>query len=201
MSYHSQAQTQQRSAGLIAVAVFHLVAALGLFYGFTIKTIPTTDAPLKVDNISEKPKTIDIVDMQPVDMTKVQVSVPKQPDELVFTTETVTPPSVEPIRTGGETVKIQMTKPSILKASKPEYPSASTRLGEEGTTTLSLFINENGRVADARIAKSSGYERLDQAAIKHAMRNWVFTPCTQEGKVFACWHSTNLVWKIENAQR
>jgi len=201
MSYHSQAQTQQRSIGFMAVVAFHVIAALGLLYGFKIQTIPAPNDSVKINNVVETPQQIDPVVLPTIDLTRVVITQKQMP--VVPKISEDTPPPTTTTDGMGITPQAtpQLTKPSILKATKPEYPSASTRLGEEGTTTLSLLITENGRVADARIAKSSGYERLDQAAVKHAMRNWVFTPCTQDNKVVSCWHSTNLVWKIENAQR
>ncbi|HEY8942436.1 MAG TPA: energy transducer TonB, partial [Cellvibrio sp.] len=93
-----------------------------------------------------------------------------------------------------------ITKPKILQASKPAYPTASIRLGEEGATGLRLYINEMGRVIDVQLASSSGSERLDSASIAHAKRNWKFSPCMEGDKAVACWHQTKLVWKLENAR-
>ena len=44
-----------------------------------------------------------------------------------------------------------------------EYPSASWRLEEEGTTRIKVFISSDGVVEKTEIAKSSGYRRLDEA--------------------------------------
>lgn len=94
-----------------------------------------------------------------------------------------------------------LSKAKLLKASKPDYPSAAARLGEEGATGLKLFINVDGRVSDVQLVSSSGSSRLDEAAVKHAKRNWVFSPCTEGGKAIACWHQTKLVWQLKDAER
>jgi protein TonB len=65
--------------------------------------------------------------------------------------------------------------------SQPDYPHASMRRGEAGTVLLLLTIDEGGRVRDAEVDKSSGFERLDQAALKEAFRSWTFLPGTRDG--------------------
>ncbi|MBX7199186.1 MAG: energy transducer TonB [Rhodospirillaceae bacterium] len=62
------------------------------------------------------------------------------------------------------------------------YPAMSRRLGEEGTVVLLLTVNEEGRVTEAKVQTSSGFERLDEAAAKEAGRTWRFLPGTINGK-------------------
>lgn len=47
----------------------------------------------------------------------------------------------------------------------PEYPWQSRVLGESGTAEVGVLISQDGKVIDAKILKSSGFKRLDQAAI------------------------------------
>ena len=58
----------------------------------------------------------------------------------------------------------------------------SKRLGEEGTVVLLLTVSGEGRVTEAKIDQSSGFERLDEAASKEAVRSWRFLPGTRNGK-------------------
>ena len=46
------------------------------------------------------------------------------------------------------------------------YPIESLRNGENGVTVLSLVINRRGRVLSSRISASSGFDALDQAALR-----------------------------------
>jgi protein TonB len=80
---------------------------------------------------------------------------------------------------------------------EPDYPPQSKRLGEEGATVLRLYILEDGRVGEAQVSKSSGFPRLDEAAVKHAKRSWRFQPGTEGGKPVAMWYDFRVVWKIE----
>ena len=68
--------------------------------------------------------------------------------------------------------------------SQPEYPTMSRRLGEEGVVVLLLTVDEDGRVTAATLDTSSGFERLDEAAVKEAMRPrlWRFIAGTVNGK-------------------
>ena len=47
----------------------------------------------------------------------------------------------------------------------PPYPLASKELGETGSVTMMLLIDEAGRVKDVKVTKSSGFPRLDRAAV------------------------------------
>lgn len=62
----------------------------------------------------------------------------------------------------------------------PPYPSVSRRLGESGRVLLRVELDESGRVVKARVVESSGFARLDSAALT-AVRNWRCTPPRQDG--------------------
>ena len=68
-----------------------------------------------------------------------------------------------------------VSKPSGISQPKPKYPPAARRAGQQGTVTLSFTIGSSGAVISARIAKSSGYILLDNAALS-AIRSWRFKP-------------------------
>ncbi|WDD92094.1 TonB family protein [Burkholderia sp. FERM BP-3421] len=47
---------------------------------------------------------------------------------------------------------------------QPPYPASAKRLGHEGSVMLQVTIDPTGRIIQADIAKSSGFEELDAAA-------------------------------------
>ncbi|VVE19858.1 energy transducer TonB [Pandoraea pneumonica] len=86
---------------------------------------------------------------------------------------TPAPAAAPPGRVEG--LKIECPDPPLI------YPSMSRRNAEEGTTTLRLVIGANGRVTSAEVTKSSGFPRLDKAAIESANKMRC-TPAMQNGR-------------------
>lgn len=74
-----------------------------------------------------------------------------------------------------------------LNNPKPPYPALSKRLGEEGIVRLNILVNADGSVARLEIAKSSGYARLDEVAMKTVQSSWKFEPARQAGKPIQAW--------------
>ena len=79
---------------------------------------------------------------------------------------------------------------------KPDYPSASRRLEEEGTVALKLLIGVDGRVLQAEVEKSSGFQRLDDAA-RNALSKCQFKPGTVDGKPEQSWANIKYTWRLE----
>jgi len=63
----------------------------------------------------------------------------------------------------------------------PPYPRLARQLGQEGLVILSVEIDEKGLARDVKIAKSSGYKLLDDAAVK-TVQGWIFIPATKKGQ-------------------
>jgi protein TonB len=69
---------------------------------------------------------------------------------------------------------------TMISAKPPSYPLESRRKREQGTVVLALTLGTDGGVADIRLAKSSGYDRLDRAALG-AVRHWRWSPTIRDG--------------------
>jgi protein TonB len=65
--------------------------------------------------------------------------------------------------------------PSFVSRPLPRYPADLLLQGIEGTTHLLVTIGRDGRVLDARLYRSSGYDAMDRSALE-AVRRWTFTP-------------------------
>jgi len=201
MSYHVQQNTQQRSLGIFLVIAFHVLLIWGLANGLG----STIGKILTPENITLTPQQEKVVPKEKIDPQEVVIQ-----SKNIIHSNPETPPLVfeETVNNRGDSgggvidrSVIATTKPRLIHATKPDYPTAASRLGEEGVTGLSLFVNENGHVSEANVFSSSGSTRLDDAAIKHALRNWAFTPCMEGDKAVACWYKTKLVWRLEDAKR
>ena len=200
MSYYTQNNTQQKSAGILFVIGFHILIIWCLLNNMGGGNIPFLPNPVQIKIV--EPAPIELPPPAPIEpiIQQSQVVMIKLDNFAVASNESTNTirVSIDPVITE---LASTIIKPKIVRASKPDYPAASIRLGEEGATGLRLYITKDGRVVDVELASSSGSLRLDQAAMKHAKNNWKFSPCTEDGVAIACWHQTKLVWKIENTKR
>lgn len=81
---------------------------------------------------------------------------------------------------------------------QPEYPMSSIRSAEEGKVALEVLVGTDGRVLDAKVARSSGSPRLDEAAVKEARAHWRLRPATRNGVPFEQWLSLGVVFRLAN---
>src|SRR3984957_14043773 len=79
---------------------------------------------------------------------------------------------------------------------QPEYPPASRQAGEEGTLILQALVSADGRVAATKLVQSSGFARLDQAALEGGKDNYRFVPGTVDGRPAEMWHTFRFTWKL-----
>ncbi len=100
------------------------------------------------------------------------------------------PPQPPPVETPAEPQKPAEPQPapvlppnadaSELNNPAPGYPDISRRLGEKGTVTLEILVKADGSVGEVKIKESSGFKRLDMAAV-NAIKRWRFIPASQAG--------------------
>ena len=64
-----------------------------------------------------------------------------------------------------------------VRKPSPSYPSISRKLNETGTVVVAVYFSKGGIAKRAEIAKSSGFDRLDRAAVDAVMRSQI-TPMT-----------------------
>jgi TonB family protein len=81
-----------------------------------------------------------------------------------------------------------------------DYPLLSNALNEQGDVILDFLIGPDGKVSDVKVAKSSGFARLDDAAVAAAGSRWLYTPPTRDGKPIACRRKTRVSWRLTEDQ-
>ena len=92
-----------------------------------------------------------------------------------------------------------VTGPVVVTGlSKPEYPRYSRINGEEGMVVLSLKVFANGRLGKIKVVSSSGYRRLDSAAVK-ALEKATFIPARVAGKIVASTKRIAFRFKLEDS--
>jgi len=85
---------------------------------------------------------------------------------------------------------------SAAQCDKPDYPSASRRMEEEGTVSLRFLVGVDGKVIQSEIEKSSGFKRLDEAA-RAGLSKCSFQPATVDGRPEQAWASMKYTWRLE----
>lgn len=63
----------------------------------------------------------------------------------------------------------------------PDYPWISRRRGEQGRVILEVGVSADGRAGRIKVKRSSGWARLDQAALE-AVKRWKFSPAMRNGR-------------------
>jgi len=83
-----------------------------------------------------------------------------------------------------------------LNNPKPPYPPISKRMGEQGKVVIRTLIGTDGVAQDATIHQSSGFDRLDQAALATA-RRWRYVPGKRAGVAEAMWFNVPFNFVLE----
>lgn len=81
---------------------------------------------------------------------------------------------------------------------QPDYPASAIRLEQEGTVVLAIRVTREGRIAEVRVAQSSGHASLDRAAVEEARRNWRLLPARRGDAAIEEWGSFRVVFRLEN---
>ncbi|MEO8308220.1 MAG: energy transducer TonB [Pseudomonadota bacterium] len=187
----------RRGVFLLLLILFHVILIWGLKSGFAWKVMAVITPPIVADIINEQkddkpppPPPPPKLEMPPVEVPPPVVDIQITPDAppstaIVNVTDRPVPPKPPPPpATPGTSLKLN------AKSSQPNvdeyYPPTSTRLGEEGTAKVKVCVGVNGKVTTATLADTSGFDRLDEAALKVA-KLYRFNPATEGGKpVEAC---------------
>jgi len=64
--------------------------------------------------------------------------------------------------------------------SDSDYPRTSQILNEQGKVGLKVMLTEQGAMTDIVVEQSSGYPRLDDAAVRYMKTRWQYQPTDKE---------------------
>ena len=70
-------------------------------------------------------------------------------------------------------------------------------MNEQGKSVIKVLIGADGLPKKAEIARSSGFDRLDQTALSTVMR-WRFVPGKRNGVPEAMWFNVPINWELRN---
>jgi protein TonB len=180
--------TPRRVISLALVGVLHVILIYALASGLAQSLVKKGLDEIKVATVEDKP----IDKPPPPPPPKLEEPPPPfvPPPDIVIETAVAPPNAITTQNVVKEPPpaprQVISTPVSIGRAHTcvQNYPALSQRLQEEGTATLSFTINTDGSVSNPSVTKSSGYPRLDDAAMACVPR-WKYKPATQDGQPVA----------------
>ena len=179
---------KSRTAMLSLILAFHVLAVAAVISIGKV-VIETLRPPMQVTLVPEPPRPSPEIPVHAVPLPQFrqpQVVIPEPPRvETLAAIEVIpkpAPPPPAPVVTTAPAkvpAPVSFTPPrhdlAYLENPAPSYPVFAKRAREQGKVWLRVQVDTSGRVAGIEIEKSSGYERLDTAAIA-AVRRWKFAP-------------------------
>lgn len=140
---------------------------------------------------------------KPLPKPNPKIPLPKAPPSERAVTEETQPepaPQVEPLKMA-EPASAPVVPPradaSQLNNPAPVYPALSRRLREEGIVLLEILVKADGSLGEMRLKKSSGSDRLDDAALR-AVKNWHFLPAKRGGEAIDFWYELPIEFSLNH---
>lgn len=87
--------------------------------------------------------------------------------------------------------------PRVIYKTIPDYPARSVENAEQGTATVSVYILKNGRVGQAQIEQSTGFEMLDASALA-AVSQWIFEPAASSSQITESWFKLPVKFQLKS---
>ncbi len=196
-----KADTSTRAAGLTTSLV--IIGGLGVAVATMKYVAPPEEEKAEVVLIAEE----EILDEPPPPPPPVDVELPPPPPMVVVPQfEFDVPPPPAAIQQVAPAVDRPAAAPPAPPAAKPApppavtirtppkpgrrfkeppYPPAALRAKESGETRVSVCVDVDGRMSNAKLVRSSGSTRLDDAAIKAINGNRMEPAIGTDGKPIA----------------
>lgn len=143
------------------------------------------------------PQPVAIATPMPEALAPAGVIEPQTPAPVtaVATAEPAAPPA-PPSPAAPPRIELPSSSADYLNNPPPPYPALSKRLGEQGKVVIRAFIDANGVATQAQIRTSSGYDRLDQAALQTVLK-WRYVPGKRAGVAEAMWFNVPIHFVLE----
>ena len=128
--------------------------------------------------------------VQPIEVETLDSPAPG-PDPAPSSAQLVTRPG--PANGGGKgyPASVAPRQLKLVRRVTPVYSPISALAHEEGVTRMRALVDEHGRVTKVELLGSSGYARLDDAAMK-AVAKWRYEPPMENGRALSVWNLVNV---------
>jgi periplasmic protein TonB len=132
----------------------------------------------------------------PVAPAPAQIAPPAPVSPPSVPVAAVASPAPAPVPSAPAKVVLPSSDAEYLSNPKPVFPPMSKRMGEQGKVKVRIFIGADGLPKKAELQQSSGYERLDQAALAAVMQ-WRFVPGKRGGVAEDMWMGTTIAYVLD----
>lgn len=199
----------RRGVAFLAIIAIHVGMVWLLYSGMSRRLVDAVLGPIETRIIEEIPENKDEPPPPPpkietpppfVPPPDVAIEVPVEAATTAIQTITTTAPPkpAPPVAAPAPVQRVVVAPKSDPRRplTQPEYPPSSRRAGEAGTVVLEVYVLENGRVGEAKVKDSSGYPKLDEAALREVKRSWRLVPGTENGKAVPMWGQFAVTFKL-----
>lgn len=195
----------RRTGLFIVVAALHVLIVYGLMVATGVVRQPAFVTPLEAVFIPEATQP----EEQPEIKIKPEIEQPlatNEPVPEVQFEEAVIPPTDVPAPPSATAIagsQQQGAPAQDLKTANrvdPTYPPASRRAGEQGTVRLKVLVDTSGRASNVQVTQTSGFPRLDQAAME-AVRKWRFVAATDGTSKIQAYTQVAVTFKLTEAEK
>jgi protein TonB len=205
VAYSPYQKSGNRLIGIGVVVLFHVGIIYALVSALSHRSVEATHAPIEAKIITEAPPPRNepppppppqFAPPPPAFVPTPEVNI-ERPPPVQSTAPTVVTTERPPTPPAPASLPVSiMPKLDLQRSREPEYPPQSRRLGEQGSVVLQVLVDLNGRVLDSKLVQSSGFDRLDQAALDGVKTSYRFIPGTVDGKPAQMWYTFKFNWKL-----
>ncbi|MGD9831482.1 MAG: energy transducer TonB [Piscinibacter sp.] len=214
----------QRRAAVATILALHVAAAWGLLQVDAVRSAVVEAAPLFVELIAPPvperppeppaPPPPSLTPKPPPPPAPVIAAAPRIEAPAAFVVPESPPEPAPPAPPEPPVVVVAAPAPpapppppaaprelpasaiQYLEPPEPVYPRASRRLGEAGLVVVRVFVGADGLPKQLQVLHSSGFLRLDEAALE-GVRRARFMPPTENGRPTAGWARIPIPFELE----
>ena len=189
-----------RGARAALVIALHLLVIYAIAVSLNVVRAPAFVKPIQavmIDSQQPAHEEKPVLSKPQLSQPDLNVPLPETPPVVDEPVETAIAPSPDPTPTNSNSISDANLQ--VTRRVDPAYPPASRRAAEQGTAVLSVLVDASGHPQDVKVQTSSGFDRLDQAAMQ-AIHRWVFNPAVRDSQKVTAWTTVRVAFRLEDVK-
>lgn len=190
MNHQFRGSPANKAATASVVVIGHLIAILAFANTGPTFVETITAPPLQITLLPTAVAAVELppplkleplrVELAPPIVPIIELAVESPQATTAITLAAQRTPPADAVPTAG--VPDLISEVEYVAPPRPGYPSVSRRLREQGLVVLRVLVDERGRAERLHVHRSSGHQRLDQAALE-AVKRAEFKPYVANGLI------------------